>query len=141
MGFARIVVQPYFLFDGILLKRIYEAAARQATANSSVDFVTTSHFRLHPLMLQAFEERAHEALHGTPHMNCDLCKYRVRLIGREEDLGAPQVGHHHHVRATDGRHERLVSRTRQDATPSAADRDTEFHPWDERLLRRLSLIN
>ena len=29
----------------------------------------------------------HEAVHGPPHMNCDLCKYRVRLIGREADLG------------------------------------------------------
>ena len=54
---------------------------------------------LHPLLLQAFEDRAHEAVHGAPHMNCDLCKYRVRLIGREADLGAPQDGHHHHVRA------------------------------------------
>ncbi|MBX6316508.1 MAG: sirohydrochlorin chelatase, partial [Isosphaeraceae bacterium] len=99
MGFARIVVQPYFLFDGILLKRIYAAARRHAELDPAIEILATAHFRLHPLLLQAFEDRAFEALHGTPLMNCDLCKYRVRLIGREMDLGAPQVGHHHHVRA------------------------------------------
>src|SRR5262249_9606953 len=30
LGFERIIVQPYLLFDGILLKRIYETAARHA---------------------------------------------------------------------------------------------------------------
>src|SRR5437763_1220286 len=59
LGFERIVVQPYFLFDGILLKRIYEAAARHAAADPGVEIVATRHFRLHPLLLQAFEDRAH----------------------------------------------------------------------------------
>src|SRR4051794_29853410 len=96
-GFDRIVVQPYFLFDGILLKRVYATAARHAGSDSGVEIVATPHLRPHPLLLRAFEDRAHEAVHGTPHMNCDLCKYRVRLIGREADLGRPQVGHHHHA--------------------------------------------
>jgi sirohydrochlorin cobaltochelatase len=146
LGFERIVVQPYFLFDGILLKRISETAARHAAADSEVEILTTGHFRLDPLLLQAFEDRAHEAVHGTPNMNCDLCKYRVRLIGREPDLGLPQSGHHHHVRAAmngDDAHEhehehdhRARARRR-----SAGPRDTADHPWDERLLQRLNLIS
>ncbi len=144
LGFARIVVQPYFLFDGVLLKRIHEAIARHASDDPNVEIIGASHFRLHPLLLQAFEERAHEALHGTPHMNCDLCKYRVRLIGREADLGAPQVGHHHHVRAsadeTDDHghdHRRRPWRS-QKPVPRI---EPDFHPWDERLLERLHLAN
>jgi sirohydrochlorin cobaltochelatase len=142
MGFARIVVQPYFLFDGILLKRIQETAARHAESDAAVEIVSTAHFRLHPLLLQAFEDRAHEAVHGTPNMNCDLCKYRVRLIGREADLGAPQEARHHHVRAAldsedDHKHGPRPRRARRLGDELSAD--LSFHPWDERLLDRLQL--
>jgi sirohydrochlorin cobaltochelatase len=145
LGVARIVVQPYFLFDGILLKRIYETAARHDAADPDVEIVPVAHFRLHPLLLQAFEDRAHEALHGAPHMNCDLCKYRVRLIGREADLGAPQEGHHHHVRAPTGLeddhdHDHRPRRSRRRSAPTEFATDPSFHPWDERLLRRLQLV-
>jgi sirohydrochlorin cobaltochelatase len=34
-------------------------------------------------------------------MNSQLCKYRARILGYEED-GAPQVGRHHHVRSIGG---------------------------------------
>lgn len=146
LSFDRIVVQPYFLFDGILLKRIRDTAARHAALDPSVEIVTVPHLRSHPLLLQAFEDRAHEAVHGTPHMNCDLCKYRVQLIGREHDLGLPQVGHHHHVRASSeldvdfdhGHEHRRRGRRRQ--APLIPRADTTFHPWDERLLERLHLI-
>jgi sirohydrochlorin ferrochelatase len=139
MGYARIVVQPYLLLDGVLLKRIREAAARHAQADPGVEIVATGHLGVHPLLVQAFEDRAHEALHGTPAMACDVCKYRVRLIGREADLGAPQVGNHHHSRAEveydDHDHGPRRSRRR----PSSAEADPAGHPWDERLLRRLLL--
>jgi sirohydrochlorin cobaltochelatase len=138
MGFARIVVQPYYLFDGVLLKRISEAAARHAEAAHGPEIVAVPHLRLHPLLLRAFEDRAHEALHGSPNMNCELCKYRVRLIGREGDLGAPQVGHHYHARAEDHpddhEHGRPRRRARAAEPPAIAS-----HPWDDRLLRRLEL--
>ena len=138
MGFARIVVQPYFLFDGILLKRILEAVARHAGDESSVEILATAHFRLHPLLLRAFEDRAHEAVHGSPNMSCDLCKYRVRLIGREPDLGTPQEGHHHHARADADDHDH-GPRSRRGRRADALDADLSFHPWDERLLARLQL--
>ncbi len=38
LGYERIVVQPYFLFDGILLKRIYETVDRHAEADPSDRF-------------------------------------------------------------------------------------------------------
>ena len=139
LGFRRIVVQPYFLFDGVLLKRIHEAAGRHDAADGSVEIVTTSHLRTHPLLVRAFEERAHEAAHGSPNMNCDLCKYRVRLTGREHDLGAPQEGHHLHVRAAgvdDHDHSRRRSARRAVVTTGV---DPDEHPWDTRLLDRLRL--
>ncbi len=45
LGFDRIVVQPYFLFDGILLKRIRDTAARHAALDPSVEIVTVPHLR------------------------------------------------------------------------------------------------
>lgn len=147
LGFERVVVQPYLLFDGVLLKRIAELARRHSEADpSGPEIVVASHLRVHPLLVDAFEERAHEAVHGQPHMNCDLCKYRVRLIGREADLGAPQAGHHHHVRALendvsdDHGHAHRPRRTRRPAAPRTPD-DTASHPWDEQLLRRLQLTS
>ena len=56
------------------------------------------YLNVHPLLLEVFAERAHEAVHGLPHMNCELCKYRVQLPGFAEAVGQPQTGHHHHVR-------------------------------------------
>ena len=133
LGYERIVVQPYFLFDGVLLKRIIETAARHAKADLGTQIVTTAHLRLHPLLLQAFEDRVHEAIHGAPDMNCALCKYRVRLIGREDDLGAPQVGHHHHVRADPDEDHDHHSRRRFRGVPTQPPLEPTLHPWDERL--------
>jgi sirohydrochlorin ferrochelatase len=144
MGFDRIVVQPYFLFDGVLLKRIRDEADRHARTDAAIDFVTTPHLGPHPLLIRALEDRAHEAVHGSPNMNCELCKYRVRLIGREADLGAPQEGHHHHVRAAaeaDDDHAHRPRRRRPPAQPPHPEPLEPTHPWDERLLRRLQLVD
>jgi hypothetical protein len=48
-------------------------------------------------MLDAFAERAEEALHGAGLMNCSLCQYRVATIGHEHRQGDPRRPHHHHV--------------------------------------------
>ncbi len=144
LGYRRVVVQPYFLFDGVLLKRTVDAVLRHATADPERPIVAVSHLRSHPLLIAAFEDRAHEAVHGSPRMNCDLCKYRVRLAGREDDLGAPQEGHHLHVRASDRAEDehdhrrRRVTRPPRDRVFSA---DPSGHPWDARLLERLLLNN
>lgn len=143
LGYARIVVQPYLLFDGVLLKRIHEAAARHAAVDPNVEIVPTGHLKLHPLLLQAFEARVHEALHGSPGVHCDLCKYRVRLIGREADWGAPQEGHHHHARAgaqEDDDHKHDHRRRPARRSTLRAPGDPASHPWDERLLQRLEWV-
>ena len=142
LGYARIVVQPYFLFDGVLLKRIQTAVEKHAEADPGVDFAYVPHLRLHPLLLQAFEDRAHEAIHGAPNMNCDLCKYRVKLIGREAELGQPQAGHHLHVRASEtlDDHDHAPRRRRKAAALAIEPPEPSMHPWDDRLLARLQLI-
>lgn len=97
LGFKRIIVFPYFLFTGVLVKRIYAAADDAMRVQSAVEIIKAPYLKDHPLVLQSFLERLEEIPRGQNLMNCQLCKYRVQIIGYEQDVGAPQVGHHHHV--------------------------------------------
>ncbi len=106
MGFRRIVVQPYFLFTGVLLKRIYATVAERQRDRPDLEYVPTPHLQAHPLLLEVFARRYDEALGGTGHMNCSLCRYRVPILGHESAVGEPQQPHHHHVQ---GLHEHVHS--------------------------------
>jgi sirohydrochlorin cobaltochelatase len=104
LGFARIIVFPYFLFTGVLVRRIYDETDRVAADHPEIEFLKAPYLNDHPLVLDCFAERVSEAEDGAPAMNCQLCKYRTQIIGYETAAGAPQEGHHHHVRGigTDG---------------------------------------
>jgi len=104
LGYPRIIVFPYFLFTGILVRRIYDWVDDAAANHSGVEFLKASYLNDHELLIDTFVERVHEALGGDNAMNCQLCKYREQILGYEGDVGAAQVGHHHHVRGvgTDG---------------------------------------
>ena len=98
MGFGRIVVLPFFLFTGILEKKIRQIAHAFGHEHPDVEILSASYLNAHPLLYDVFRERAQEVSGGSPNMNCELCKYRVQLPGFEAAVGQPQTGHHHHVR-------------------------------------------
>ena len=98
LGYQRIIVFPYFLFTGILVGRIYDWADEAQAAHPDVEILKASYLNDHPLLLETFTDRVQEMLSGENVMNCQLCKYREQIIGYENDVGQPQVGHHHHVR-------------------------------------------
>ena len=106
LGYRRIIVFPYFLVTGILVKRIYEQTRGVAALFPEIDFIEAPYLRDHPLVLDAFADRAREILEGPPAMNCQLCKYRTQVLGYEAEVGARQEGHHPHVRGvgTDADH-------------------------------------
>jgi sirohydrochlorin cobaltochelatase len=105
LGFRRIVVFPYFLFTGVLVKRIYAQTDDAAARFPAIEFVKASYLRDHPLVIDAFLERVAEfAGDGDPNMNCQLCKYRTQIVGYESEVGLPQQAHHHHVRGGDHHH-------------------------------------
>jgi sirohydrochlorin cobaltochelatase len=113
MGFARTLVFPFFLFTGVLEKRIRHLTEEFGRQHTDAEYLCADYLNVHSLLLDVFAERAEEAIYGSPNMNCELCKYRVRLPGFEQAVGQPQVGHHHHVRgigqdghAHDHEHER-----------------------------------
>lgn len=97
LGYKRIIVFPYFLFTGILVRRIYAWADEAAAKNPDVEVLNASYLNDHVQLLDCFVDRITEALEGDNAMNCLLCKYREQIIGYEDDQGAAQVGHHHHV--------------------------------------------
>jgi len=105
LGFGRIIVFPYFLFTGVLVKRIYEETDRVASDHPGIEFLKAPYLNDHPLVLDCFAERVSEVADGAPAMNCQLCKYRTQIIGYETAEGAPQEGHHHHVRGIGTEHD------------------------------------
>ena len=98
LGFRRIVVFPYFLFTGVLVKRIYDQTDQAAARFPQLDFVKAPYLRDHAQVIDAFLDRVAEFDDGDPKMNGRSCKYRTRMIGYGEAVGASQQGHHHHVR-------------------------------------------
>ena len=106
LGYRRIIVFPYFLFTGVLVKRIYSITDEMAAAHPEIEFLKANYLNDHPLVLDAFADRVREILAGDNNMNCGMCKYREQVIGFEAEVGLPQAGHHHHVQGigTDGDH-------------------------------------
>ena len=97
LGYKRIVVFPYFLFTGILVKRIYHFTDIVAAKHPEIEFIKASYLNDHPLVLDAFAERVEEIRNGENNMNCKLCKYREKFLGFENEVGLRQESHHHHV--------------------------------------------
>lgn len=102
LGYKRIIVFPYFLFTGVLVKRIYSYTDVVAERHPDIQFVKASYLNDHPLVLDAFQDRVGEILEGAALMNCQMCKYREQVLGFEADLGQPQESHHHHVEGIGG---------------------------------------
>ena len=97
LGYRRIIVFPYFLFTGILVKRIYDYTDLVAARHPEIEFVKAPYLKDHPAVLDSFAERVEEILSGANLMNCKLCKYREQMLGFESEVGLPQESHHHHV--------------------------------------------
>lgn len=102
LGYKRIIVFPYFLFTGVLVKRIYSYTDEVAARHPEIQFVKASYLNDHPLVLDAFQDRVKEILEGAAVMNCQMCKYREQVLGFEADIGQPQESHHHHVEGIGG---------------------------------------
>jgi sirohydrochlorin cobaltochelatase len=106
LGYRRIIVFPYFLFTGVLVKRIYRITDQMAQRHPQIEFLKAQYLKDHPLVLDAFADRVQEVLAGENKMNCALCKYRSQILGFEAEVGLAQRSHHHHVEGigTDAEH-------------------------------------
>jgi sirohydrochlorin cobaltochelatase len=94
LGYKRVVVLPFFLFEGVLPDRIRAQAAEWAAA-SGVDVQVADLIGPSPRLASLVVERWGELGGGDLRMNCDTCMYRTALPGFEARVGAPQTPHDH----------------------------------------------
>lgn len=100
LGAKRIVVLPYFLFTGVLIKRMEGMVQRYTEQYPDIQFTLAHYFGFHPQLKEVFKDRVVEALGGEVKMNCDTCQYRLAAMKdmdhhhhHDHDHGH---GHHHH---------------------------------------------
>ena len=92
LGFKKIVVAPYFLFSGRLIKRIYGYVDKVAGENPAIEFIKTPYLNDHEKVIDAFEVRIREILNGDPLGDENLMQsFQRRLVAGEVEL------HHHHA--------------------------------------------
>ncbi|NNV05901.1 sirohydrochlorin chelatase [Geobacillus sp. C56-T2] len=87
LGAKRIVILPYFLFTGVLIKRLERQVAQYQAEHSHLSFALAGYFGFHPKLADIVLDRLEEALGQTAAMNCDVCQYRIH---------AAHHHHHHH---------------------------------------------
>ena len=133
LGYNRIMVLPFFLFDGVLVKRIYAAADDLREREPGIEVLKAGYFGVHPLVADVMIERARDAVAGRAAMNCSLCKYRVQIVGFEQQVGEPQRAHHLAVRG-------LQARTDGDTDIATAPvyKPYEPHPIEAESFRIIS---
>jgi sirohydrochlorin cobaltochelatase len=79
----RIIVLPYLLFTGVLVKRIAAMARDFGQAHAEVEVLLTDDIGELPVFTELLFEREREALAGAVNMNCDVCKWRRAGLAQE----------------------------------------------------------
>ncbi len=87
----RIIVLPYFMFTGALVKKIFNITAEQQQLYPNLPMVCLPEMGLHPQMFQVLREREIETQLEQVHMNCEMCKFRLAAVGQ----GSAEHGHSH----------------------------------------------
>lgn len=94
----RIIVLPYFLFTGALVKKIYTITEAQRQETPHITMSNLPEMGIAPEILQIVREREIETHLGQVQMNCEMCKFR--LAAKSEGHGH----HHHHHDHDHGHH-------------------------------------
>ncbi|MEM1040142.1 MAG: sirohydrochlorin chelatase [Pseudomonadota bacterium] len=102
LGYKRVIVFPYFLFTGVLVKRIFSFTDQVAQRHPGIEFLKAGYLNDHGLVLSTFVDRVNEIDAGQNVMNCQMCKYRAQVLGFEDQVGLAQESHHHHVEGIGG---------------------------------------
>jgi len=91
LGFKKIVVAPYFLFTGRLIKRIYGYVDHVAKQFSDIQFIKADYLNDHEKVIDAFEFRVREIMEGIAPQESLMSSFKRRLAAGEVDV------HHHHA--------------------------------------------
>ncbi|MCU0534994.1 MAG: sirohydrochlorin chelatase [Hydrococcus sp. Prado102] len=93
----RIIVLPYFLFTGALVKKIFDITAAQQEQYPDISMTCLPEMGIQPQLLQLLREREIETQLGQVQMNCEMCKFRLAAKASEHSHGhSHSHGHDHH---------------------------------------------
>ncbi|MFC4770237.1 sirohydrochlorin chelatase [Effusibacillus consociatus] len=102
-GSSHVIVLPYFLFTGVLIKRMETMLEELSREFANVTFSLAHYFGYHPKLVDIVIDRIEEVDHGEARMNCDMCKYRLEALHHHDhhhdDHHHDHEGHdhvHHH---------------------------------------------
>jgi len=90
LGPARVIMLPWLIFTGALLKKIYAIVAGTQARHPEVEFCTAGEIGVDDRLIGLVLRREEEAVRGEVRMNCEMCKFRI--IARDHVDGDP---HHH----------------------------------------------
>jgi sirohydrochlorin ferrochelatase/(2Fe-2S) ferredoxin len=83
----RLLVLPYFLFGGRLLRQIEEQAAAFAARYAWIQTGVAGGLGVHERLMRVMDERIAETTGLQLPLACDHCQYRTPLPGRAEQVG------------------------------------------------------
>jgi sirohydrochlorin cobaltochelatase len=95
-GVRHILVVPYFLYTGILVKRLSQTVAEMAAMHPQCEFRVAQHLGQDTRLDMLAQRMIEQTRSGKAMVNCDMCQYRVPLFGREALVGLPQISDHAH---------------------------------------------
>lgn len=97
----RIIVLPYFLFTGFLVKKIFDITAQQQEQSPEIAMTCLPEMGIHPQLFLILRERELETQLGQVQMNCEMCKFRLAALANSHKLDhshyleEPHVHHPH----------------------------------------------
>lgn len=92
----RIIVLPYFLFTGALVKKIFDITAQQQEQYPNIEMVCLPEMGIQPQLLELVRHREIETQLGQVQMNCEMCKFRLVGLDKGHSHHHHDGTHHHH---------------------------------------------
>jgi sirohydrochlorin cobaltochelatase len=99
----RIIVLPYFLFTGALVKKIFTISEQQQEQYPHISTICLPEMGLHPQLFSVLREREIETQLGQVQMNCEMCKFRLAAVNSNGHSHSHDH-HHHHGHSHDHHH-------------------------------------
>lgn len=91
----RIIVLPYFLFTGVLVKKILRITAQEQSTFPEIAVTCLPEMGIHPYLLSILRRREIETQQGEVAMNCEMCKFRLTALSSEQHGHDHEHGHSH----------------------------------------------
>jgi sirohydrochlorin cobaltochelatase len=101
----RIIVLPYFLFTGLLVKKIFDSTAQQQEQYPDIAMTCLPEMGLDPQLFAITRDREIETQLGQVQMNCEMCKFRLAAVGTGNGhTHSHDSSHHGHGHSHDSHH-------------------------------------